>query len=75
MMQRTRITSIIICIIFIASALIGAGVILIVNHINKSNALLNDSPRNYIGNLFDGANALSASTYNNLITEQWLLLC
>lgn len=69
MTQGAKATSIIICIIFIASALIVAGVILIVNHINKSNALLNDSPRNYIGNLFDGANALSASTYNNLITE------
>ena len=69
MTQGAKATSLIICIIFIASVLIGGGVLLIVNHINKSNALLNDSPRNYIGNLFDGANALSASTYNNLITE------
>ena len=66
---KTRLICLIVAAVFLFGLLVGTSTYLIINHLNNSKALLNNSARVYLGNLFDGADALNSTTYNNLITE------
>ena len=66
---KTRLICLIVAAVFLFGLLVGTSTYLIINHLNNSKALLNSSARVYLGNLFDGADALNSTTYNNLITE------
>ncbi len=67
MTKRIRLMSIVISIVLLCSAVIGLTTYLVINEINKGNALQNSA--NYtIGNLLSGNNAINADTVNKLTT-------
>ena len=63
---KTRLICLIVALVFSFGALIGTGTYLIINHLNKSKALLDATSRDHIGNLLSSGTFVNYSVYKQL---------
>ena len=63
---KTRLICLIVALVFALGSLVGTGTYLIINHINKSNALKDATSRDHIGNLLSSGTLVDYSVYKQL---------